>query len=97
MVRPPYEVVHRLYALADLRWPEIDAAYPQVNLLELPIYRFLNFVYGWVMDRVPHDQREQFLYELHAPLPGREGEMSDAGIEVEGQQFMDAMNNLQES
>lgn len=52
MVRPPYRAVLRLYYIAEARWPEIDAAYPGVDLLRLRGHRFLNYVYAWALARV---------------------------------------------
>ena len=55
MDQPPYRVVLRLYAIADERWAEIDAAYANTDLIRVPIYRFLNCVYAWCVKHLDTD------------------------------------------
>ena len=95
MVRPPYPAAVRLYAIAADRWAEIDAAYVTVDLLREPSYRFLNLVYAWCVQRIPPDDLEQWIMNLHAPLPGEEvTRRSDKIDEIEGESFMAAMGQL---
>ena len=44
----------------------------------LPVDRFLNAIYMWAMHRL-HDEndRDKWLAELYAPLPGREAEQTE--------------------
>ena len=71
MVGKPYTVAARLCLIASDHWPEIDgeAAFKGVNLLELRLDRFCNAIYWWTVQRV--EDREQFDYQLHQPVPGR--------------------------
>lgn len=94
MVRTPYQVVARLFAIADDYWPHLEARYYQINLVELPMYRFLNLVYAWAYERVETEKIEQFEYELMEPLPGREREIDERTAEIEGAGFMEAMQTL---
>lgn len=73
MVRPPYEVALRLGYIAAERWVEIDgeAAYHGVDLIGLPLDRFLNAVYYWIIQRIEPDDLPMFLTRLYEPLPGR--------------------------
>lgn len=89
MVRPPYQAVYRLYFIADERWPEIDAAYAQVDLVTLPVDRFLNCIYTWCVERIEPDKRVDWDMQLVAPLEGEETRPpTEAQIEAEGQDFM---------
>jgi hypothetical protein len=89
---PPYPAALRLYAIAEERWPEIDAAYYQVNLIEFPCYRFLNCVYTWCLARLDPEKREEWDAMLMAPLdPSKKAKPTDAQIEAEGADFMALM------
>lgn len=71
MGRPPYQAAHRLLAIAEARWAEVDAAYLQVDILTLPFDRFLNAVYAWCVQQfifAPPEKREEFDTMLTAPL-----------------------------
>jgi hypothetical protein len=92
--RTPYQVALRLYAIAEERWAEVDAAYPSVDLLRLPIHRFLNYVYAWCLERVEAEKLEQWRWEMNQPLPGREKDVTDAQVEEEGRGFMDLMTAM---
>lgn len=92
MVGPPYATTLRLYAIAAERWSEIDSAYAQVDLIRQPSYRFCGLVYGWCVRHMEDERREQFDYNLAAPLHGREKATPvDTVAEIEGQAFMAAM------
>lgn len=92
MDRPPYPVVLRLYAIASERWPEIDAAYAEVDLITFPPHRFCNLVYGWCVKWLNEDKREKFDYDLTAPLPGTSTRhVSEATAEAEGAAFLAVM------
>jgi hypothetical protein len=96
--RPPYRVVARLFAIAEARWPEVDAAYPQVDLVRLRVPRFLNFVYAWAVKNVPPDKLDEWLMILNGPLPGETYE--DAPLwsdEEEAAAFASAMSSLRSS
>lgn len=91
MVRTPYQVVLRIFGIAEARWAEIDAEYATVDLIRFPLHRFLNCVFTWALNRVPPDKVEQFMFELEKPIPGRERVVSQDQIEEEGQLFMALM------
>lgn len=91
----PYQVVLRLFQIAEDRWPEIDAAYPSINLIKLPTHRFLNFVYAWAVAHIPPDKIEDFLFQLTAPLPGREkAKPTPSDADEDARLFMAAMQGL---
>lgn len=94
---PPYQVVLRLIAVAEDNWPEIDATYPQVDLIRLPLHRLLNFIYGWLVRHANHEQKEELNRQLLAPLvteSGRVQEPTPMTEEEEGQMFMATMRQL---
>lgn len=95
MVRPPYPAVYRLYAIAEDRWAEIDAAYAQVDLVRQPVHRFLNLVYAWCVAHIDPEKREDWEYQMNAPIPGRETQVSEATAEVEGEGFLAMMQQHQ--
>jgi hypothetical protein len=49
----------------------IDGGHPEVELLRLPIDRFLNVVHNWFREHIPHDKIEEWEMMLSAPLPGQ--------------------------
>jgi hypothetical protein len=52
----------------------------------------MNCVYGWCVERVDPEKREQWEAELTAVLPGREkAKPTDRQLEQEGADFMAAM------
>lgn len=92
MVRPPYPIALRLYAIAAARWEEVDAAYTPLDLIRETPHRFCGLVYGWCVKHMDEERREQFDYDLSAPLPGREAAPPvEAVAEIEGNAFMAAM------
>ena len=90
MVRPPYPAVVRLCAIASERWPEIDAAYYQIDLLRLKPHRFLNLVYAWCVERVKHGEFEKWEQELYDLLPWQDS-TSEAAVNAESESFMAMM------
>ena len=94
---PPYPTALRLYAVAEERWPEIEANYISVDLLRLPPAKFLNAVYAWCVRYMTPEDREKWDIMLTAPLPGTEKirRPSDAEIDAEGAAFLAAMNTHQ--
>lgn len=94
MGRTPYQIALRLYAIAAERWAEIDAAYSGVDILRLPIHRFLNYVYAWCVERINPEKLEQWQWELEQPLPGQEKKPTEGQTEDEGQGFMDFMAGM---
>jgi len=86
VVRPPYPAVVRLCALASTRWAEIDAAYYQINLLRQKPHRFVNLVYAWAIERVPHDKLEQWEMDLVDLLPWQDA-TSTAAETIESDSF----------
>ena len=97
MVWPPYQAVLRLIAVAEDNWAEVDAAYPTVDFFRLPLHRFLNFVYAWLVKNATQEQREQIDLELNAPIVtgGKVQPASPMSEEQEGQLFMDLMKRTQ--
>lgn len=71
-VRPPYWSAARLTATARARWHEFDgwAASCGVDPLDLPIDRFLNLVYYWLMQGVKPSERDRVEAQLAAPPSG---------------------------
>jgi len=85
---PPYPVALRLYAIAESRWPEIEAHYLPTNILKLSPATFCNAVYAWCVLHMDPEQREKWDLLLEAPLPGMEARPTDRQIEDEGAAFM---------
>jgi hypothetical protein len=85
VVRPPYEVALRLCFIAGERWAEIDgeAALKGADLIGLPLDRFCNAIYFWVIQRVEEDDRDMFLARLYEPLPGREPSPETVKMEMD--------------
>lgn len=90
MVRTPYQVALRLCRIADQRWAELDAHYIAVDLIRLPPDRFANAVLTWALDRTDPDKREEWLLELHDPLPWQDIN-SEAAVQAESDSFMSMM------
>lgn len=87
-------MIARLYALAEDHWPRIDAHYAHINLLKLPMHRFLNCVYTWCIERVPPDKVEMWEMMLAEPLNATAAKKAPTPMteEDEGLAFMAAMN-----
>lgn len=95
VVGTPYQVVLRLYSLAEDYWSYLDSHYYQINLMAEPVHRFCNLTYGWAKSLIPEDKQDMFEAELNAPIPGSEDRVSDTTLEEEGELFMTAMNQLE--
>ena len=93
VVRPPYRVVLRLYAIAASRWAEVEARYYQVDLLDLSVRKFLNLVFAWCVEGRDPEKIEEWLYLLEQPLPGEEKKVSDSDLEADAKSFMDLMGS----
>jgi hypothetical protein len=66
-----------------------------VNLLRLPIQRFLNIVYTWAVKRIDPEKREQWEFDLDAPLPwSANQEPSQEQLDREGMDFLNFMNQV---
>ena len=76
MVGPPYPRAVRLAITAASNWPRIDGQFTGqgVDILRLPLSRFLSVVEHWALERMSSEDAEQWLAELDLPLPGSEGE-----------------------
>ena len=88
--RTPFHVALRLYAIAALRWPEVDgtAALAGVDPFALRPERFCNLIYAWAVDRV--EDRERFDAALEEPIPGGRG-LSAASAADDGDAFLSFM------
>lgn len=95
MDRTPYQVVLRLYLLAEGFWEVLDAHFYQINLMGLEPHRLCNLIFGWARTLIPPDKWEMFEMELTSPLPGTEAKPSETEIEEEGQLFLTAMKTLE--
>ena len=81
MVLPPYAACLRLVAVAGEHWETIDgeAAAKGFDPFELNIQRFFNYLLFWCLSHIEKERdREQFLYRLDSPLPGRTRRPSEA-------------------
>lgn len=70
MGRPPYEAAVRLSEAAIGNWQGVDGHYSGqgVDILRLPLSRFLSVIYVWCMERV--EDAEKWDARLNDPLPG---------------------------
>lgn len=88
---PPFPTALRLYVIAAERWPEIDSAYASIDLIRYPPHRFMNLVYGWCVQRIDPEKREEWESMLADPLPNQVTEKSAPTpfqAEDEGASFM---------
>lgn len=83
----------RLCSLGATYWPQISAYYhaSRTPLLRMPSHEYLNMVYSWLIERVPHDKLDDWLTELHDLLPWQDAD-SEAAIEMESEAFMKMMS-----
>lgn len=86
MVRPPYQLAVRLCGIAAEMWPQIDAAYYQVELLTLRPHRILNLVYAWCLERIDPEGLDSWLDEMRDLLPWQSAD-SEAGAMLESESF----------
>ena len=85
MVRPPYQTAARLSATAASNWQGIDGTYSGkgVDILKLPLSRFLSVVFTWCVERLTEEDRMRWLAELEAPLPEQENSAAVRKAELE--------------
>lgn len=88
VVRPPYQAVARLCVNAEHYWARIDgeAVWEGINLLDLPIDRFLNAIETWMIKRVKDVDR--FLYEINKPVAGMGRTATEGQLNEEANAFM---------
>lgn len=90
--RKPYPTAVRLYAIAALRWAELDGHYAGHDLIRQPPHRFCNFVFAWAVQHMTPEQRERWEYEMALPLPGEETTAPAPGdIKADSDLFMAAL------
>ena len=70
MVVFSYAAVYRLFGIAGVYWREIDgeSAGKGFDPLELPLNRFLNFIYYWLKSHVDPEKWESVEAEIFAPF-----------------------------
>ncbi len=59
------------------------------------MHRFCNLVYGWAIQRIEPEKREEWDYMLTAPFPGETEVVSEFRDEDEGASFMAMMGQGQ--
>jgi hypothetical protein len=97
VVRPPYRVVLRLYAIAAQRWAEIDGQDPSFDPIKLPVDRFCNLIYKWSLDHIKPEDLEEWKMLLNAPAPWEPGSTEGPqmwGDEDEAATWDQAMSSL---
>lgn len=80
----------RLAGLASSVWPQLEAHYYQIELLDLHPAKLLNLVYVWYLQNIPSDKIDEVLTELDDLLPW-EDSTSEAAAEIESASFMAMM------
>jgi hypothetical protein len=88
-------VIVGLHFVAEENWPAITARYYEIDLLDQPLLRFLDLIYGWVRENTDEEGWERFNTLLEAPLPGDAKRVSHISAEEEGRAFMTVMTMLQ--
>lgn len=58
--------------------------------MKMPPHRLANMVYSWVLERLPHDQIEDWKQELVDLLPWQDT-ASEAAVDLESESFMNMM------
>jgi hypothetical protein len=81
----------RLCQIAADKWPQLSAAYYQINLLRLPGHTFVNYVYSWAVERVPSDKLSEWLSELRDLLEWQDAD-SESAADMESESFMNMMS-----
>lgn len=79
----------RLFGLASEYWPQLEAAYYQIDLLRQRPNRLLNLVYAWAIERLASDKLEQWIADLYEILPWQDIE-SETAINLESESFFAA-------
>ena len=91
MVRPPYEVVARIFGIAEDHWAAIDgqcALKGVENLLNLSISRFCNAIVQWAMERVKDP--EMFMHKLETVSGSQASDLAKEREAAENAKFMSA-------
>lgn len=57
-------------------------------------HRFLNMVYSWCIERIPHDKLDDWIADLHELLPWQDVD-SETAVEMESDSFMAMMAKQQ--
>lgn len=83
-----------LFFIAEEHWPSVTARFYQIDLLELPLNKFLDLIWGWMREVIAPEEFDKLIARLEAPLPGQESWVGDASAEVEGEAFMAAMQMM---
>jgi hypothetical protein len=93
VVWPPYQLVARLYAAAIHNWPAVEGSHPNVDLLRLPMHKFLSVIWIWCLERVKPEDQEEWRMMMEAPFPGEAGQARPAPFseEEEADSFMALM------
>lgn len=94
MVRPPYPEAVRLYYIASEHWEHLEADYPQVDLMRLPVRKFLNVVMRWAMGQIEPKDREEWRRKMAEPFgQAVEGKRQPTNAELQADRdaFMSAM------
>jgi hypothetical protein len=87
---PPYPAVVRLVHYAAEYWGVIDGECASRGLdpFDLPFQRFLNFIYYWVINRIPAEEQEGWEFSLTEPLPWeKKTDVSPMTVEKEREAF----------
>lgn len=96
----PYPAIVRLLQRARANWQAIDgqAALSGIDPFQLPLNRFLNLIYAWLLEReVDHKDGafERWYDELTRPLPGSDPDRVDRDtIEDEMAMFRAGRQNV---
>ena len=81
-----------LFGIAEEFWPTITARYYQIDLLEIPLTKFLDLIFAWCRELIPDQQEwEQVLMRIEPPVLGNKEKVSETTADAEGQAFMTVM------
>jgi hypothetical protein len=93
--RKPYPRAVRLYAVAVDHWVLVDGSFPDLNLAQLPSYKFLNVVHKWALERIDPEKHPEWEAMMDEPLPWQINRgPSQEQLEREGEDFMAFMNQV---
>lgn len=81
-----------LFGVADEYWSVVTARFYQIDLLEMPLFKFLDLIDGWLREILPSEEYEKMMVRMTAPIPGQKRAISDASAQAEGEAFMAVMN-----
>lgn len=77
MVGKSFPAAVRLAQTAASNWARIDGAHPGVDLLTLPLRRWLNVVYVWALEHMSDEDARAWEQKLNDPLPGEDAARRD--------------------